>query len=134
MWLSRSEYERLRGIEITQGVTKVVHSRELREMARRMQSAERRAAEAESALSIERHDNSRTVRHLINSVLRAKEIGAYPLPVDKADKPAAASHRELTFEESVDPGELEAVIAAGAAAGVSRDEAIAFLRKEKGFA
>lgn len=132
MWLSRTEHDRLLATAAQHATCTTTHTRALRELARRMQAAEKRAGEAEMALQIERHDNSRTVRHLINSLLRAKEIGAYPVPA-VADTPKKAGPLSEPAVYIPDEGEVEALMAASVQSGVgwSRNETIEFLKRER---
>lgn len=134
MWLRRSTYDqltsRLNSIEAQWAALRLAH----KDQYRRLRLAERHAHEADTALAIERHEAFRMVRHLTNMLLRAKEIGAYPLQTSAEEKAETVTDsRPQTFEEAIDPGELEAVIAAGLSYGISKEEAIKLLKREKGF-
>lgn len=112
MWISRGEYRRL-----------------LRALAR----SERRADALQVSLEVERSENRRAERHWANSMLRARQIGAFPLqPVQQL--PSGRADINSQFEEVayIDPGELEAVIAEGIAHGFTAKEAENMLRKDRG--
>lgn len=135
MWISRSSYDQLvRQLAVAEAQLAALRLGH-KALYRQMRVSERRAHEADTALTIDRHESFRTIRHLVNQFLRAKQIGAYPLPSseEEAASKAVPEPRLPTFEEVIDPGELEALIATGREYGISREDVIATIKKEKGF-
>lgn len=106
MWLAKGEYKRL-----------------LRELAR----AEKRALTAESALAAERTENRIAERWWADCVLRAKQA----LPLSARQTGTEPPDEQLPVPV-YDDGELEAVIAQGAAYGVSAAEARRLFLQSKG--
>lgn len=112
MWIFRSHYRLL-----------------LKQLAR----AEHRVQELEGLLAIERSENRRSERHWANMFLRSK-LGAnsFPLPAQPAKAATPAGGLLEPVPEEIDPGELEALVAAGEAYGVSALEAENMLRAQRG--
>lgn len=106
---------------------------EMRRLLRQLSRAEHRAESAQQSLDIERHDNRAAERHWSNMMLRARQIGAYPLPELASKSPLVPADLDAGPQPTdLDLGELEAVVAAGALSGVTPRDAENFLRREKG--
>ena len=111
MWISKGEYRRL-----------------VRDKLR----AERRVDTLIDLLMAERADSRQAERWWANALLRAK--GSFPQPA-KVDLPTDAPELVPANQGPVpgmDEGEVDALIAAGAEYGQTRDDVIRFLRRERG--
>lgn len=141
MWLKRARYDQLiaqlakaeHQVAVSESALaseRRAHTIHLREAIRRVRVAEQRETRTCESLDIERAENRRSERHWANMMLRARQIGAFPLPdaAQSTDKPVHTKQ----FEPVLDQGELEAVLAAADLAGVPHRDAENFLRKEKG--
>lgn len=82
MWLKRESYERL--------VARAAQSEFLAK-------AEARAEAAESALAIERQENSKAQRHLVSMFLRREKT--YPLPATAEEKAEAKAEQQAKRNE-----------------------------------
>jgi hypothetical protein len=91
---------------------------ELELLRKQLADVEARALAAESRLDAERAEKDRVTTHVLSMFLRAKEMGAYPVPPKDAEQPAAE------IVPSYDPGELAAQIEAGRAMGIPEQEVV----------
>lgn len=89
---------------------------ELDLLRKQLADVEARALAAEARLDAERAEKDRVTTHVLSMFLRAKEMGAYPVPPKDTEQPAAE------VLPSYDPGELKAQLAAGRAMGIPPDE------------
>lgn len=112
-WISRAEYDCLLAA---------------------IDNAERRAAGAESALAAERAANRESERHWADMFLRRMQTFPLPKKSPAATTPVEANPALVPVAEiaGMDEGELEALVATGAAYGVSRADVIRELRRERG--
>lgn len=118
-------------VESTLAIERRAATTALRQATHQVRVAEKRATEAEASLAVARHDFDRMTKHLTNTLIRTKEIGGWPLADPPTPKPAQPARP--AFEDAIDPGELEAFLAAAAEVGVGEAEATQMFRTEKGY-
>lgn len=91
---------------------------ELELLRKQLADVEARALAAEARLDTERAEKDRVTTHVLSMFLRAKEMGAYPVPLKDAEQPAAE------VLPAYDPGELAAQIEGGKAMGIPEAEVV----------
>lgn len=99
---------------------------ELELLRKQLADVEKRALAAEARLDTERAEKDRVTTHVLSMFLRAKEMGAYPIPSKDAPPPAAE------VVPAYDPGELAAQIQAGTDMGIPESEVVARFFEWKG--
>lgn len=110
MWLSRTEYTR---------------------MAQQLESALALVESAQTDLRIERAENRLAERHWANMFLRRMQTFPLVEKVAPTTTTESAPAAYSTAPPAIDPGELEAMVEAGAAMGVSEAEVKRLLEQER---